>query len=254
MGVGMSGHLAITVTRWWTRAYTIGLPADVRAARCAEIESDLWESMHDPDVPQPQILPRLAGGLVDDVCWRANHLADESRMMWLTIATGCLLLAAMWEWLARPAIMTMLLESIWIFPIVESVHVLVITIFIGLSVMLDLRTLGLTLKRVPASEVASHILPWVAPSALVTLVSGMLLFLTDPSRFVASPFFRVKAIALVLAGINLLVFHAGVYSRVNEWDDASTPPRTARISAALSLLLWAIVVIASRLVAYNWFG
>jgi hypothetical protein len=254
MGVGMSAELAVAVARWWTRAYTVGLPTEVRAARCAEIESDLWESMHDPDVPRPQILPRLAGGLVDDVCWRANHLADESRMMWLTIATGCLLLAAMWEWLARPAIMTMLLESIWFYPIVQSAHVLVITVFLGLNVMLDLRTLGLTLRRVPASEVASHVLPWVGPSALVALVTGMLLFLTEPSRFIENPFFRVKAVALVIAAINLLVFHAGVYSRVREWDDASTPPRTARVSAALSLILWAVVVTAGRLVAYNWFG
>ena len=250
----MSAGLAMAVTRWWTRAYTVGLPAELREARRAEIESDLWESMHDPDVPRAQIVPRLAGGLVDDVCWRANHLADESRMVWLTIATGCLLLAAMWEWLARPAIMTMLLESIWFYPIVQSAHVLVIAIFLGLNLILDLRTLGLTLRRVPASEVASHVLPWVGPSALVALVTGMLLFLTEPSRFIENPFLRVEAIALVLAGVNLLVFHAGVYSRVGEWDDASTPPRAARVSATLSLVLWAIVVIAGRLVAYNWFG
>ena len=60
----MSGVLAITVTRWWTRVYTLGLPADLREARRAEIESDLWESLHDPDAPSPQILPRLAGGLL----------------------------------------------------------------------------------------------------------------------------------------------------------------------------------------------
>jgi len=250
----MSAELAVSVTRWWTRVYTLGLPADLRAARRAEIESDLWESLHDPAGPRVQILPRLAGGLVDDVCWRANHLADESRLMWLTIATGCLLLAAMWEWLARPAIMAMLLESVWFYPIVESVHVLVIVIFIGLNVMLDARTLGITLRRVPASEVAAHILPWVAPAALVTLVTGMLLFLTDPTRFSANPFFLVKTIALVLAAMNLLIFHAGVYSRVREWDNARTPPRAARISAACSLALWTVVLVASRLVAYNWFG
>jgi hypothetical protein len=250
----MSASVASAVTRWWTRVYTIGLRAELREARLAEIESDLWESMHDPDVERPQILPRLAGGLLDDVCWRANHLADESRIMWLTIATGCLLLAAMWEWLARPAIMQMLLESVWVFPIVESAHVLGMTVFIGLTVILDLRTIGATLRRVPASEVASHILPWVAPFALLTLATGMLLFLTEPLRFLANPFFVVKSIAVVLAGINQLVFHGTVYSRVEEWDDAARPPRPARISAALSLTLWAIVVITGRLIAYNWFG
>ena len=90
--------------------------------------------------------------------------------------------------------------------------------------------------------------------ALVTLVTGMLLFLTDPPRFVANPFFLIKTVALVLAAMNILIFHAGVYSRVREWDNASSPPRAARISAAVSLALWAVVLVASRLVAYNWFG
>jgi hypothetical protein len=254
MGVGVSAHLAMAITRWWTRVYTLGLPAGLREARRAEIESDLWESLHDPEVARPQILPRLAGGLLDDVCWRANHLADESRLMGLTVATGSLLLVAMWEWLARPAIMTLLLESIWFYPIVQSAHVLGITIFLGLNVMLDLRTLGLSFRQVRASEVASHILPWVAPSGLVTLVTGMLLFLAEPTRFISNPFFIVKATALVLAVVNLLVFHVGVYSRVDEWDDASRPPLAARVSAIFSLMLWAIVLIASRFVAYNWFS
>jgi hypothetical protein len=254
MGVRMSAQLAIAITRWWTRVYTLGLRAELRDARCAEIESDLWESLHDPDVTHAQILPRLAGGLLDDLSWRANHLADESRMMALTVATGSLLLIAMWEWLARPAIMTMMLESIWLYPIVQSAHVLGITVFLGLSVMLDLRTLGFSFREVRASEVAAQTLPWVAVSGLSTLVTGMLLFLAEPSRFVANPFFAVKAVALVLAAVNLLVFHLGVYSRVAEWDDTGRPPLAARASAVFSLTLWAIVLIASRFVAYAWFS
>src|SRR3954464_13253645 len=116
----MRASVASAVTRWWTRVYTIGLRAEVREARLAEIESDLWESMHDPDVERPQILPRLAGGLLDDVCWRANHLADESRMMWLTIATGCLLLAAMWEWLGRPPVLQSVARIACGFPLLEG--------------------------------------------------------------------------------------------------------------------------------------
>lgn len=127
---------AIAVARWWTRIYTLGLPADLRAARCAEIESDLWESLHDPDAPSPQIFPRLASGVVDDVCWRATHLADETRTVGLTIATGCLLLVAMWEWLARPAITQMIIGSVWLYPIVQSTHVLSIALFLGLNVIL----------------------------------------------------------------------------------------------------------------------
>ena len=250
----MTAQLAVVATRLWTRAYTVGLPAAVREARRAEIESDLWESLHDPDLPHPQILPRLAGGVLDDVWWRATLASEQTRTVWLTIATGCLLLVAMWEWLARPAIMESIQESIWIYPIVESVHVLGITVFLGLTMMLDLRVLGWSMRRVPVSELASYVLPWIAPSALVMLATGMLLFLEEPARFAANPFFIVKAVALGLAVLNQLVFHGTVYSHIEEWNLHSTPPRAARVCAASSLLLWSIVLIASRLVAYNWFG
>src|SRR5215203_1149090 len=136
MGVGMSARIAVLLTRWWTRLYTLGLPTEVRAARCDEIESDLWESLHDPQARHPQILSRLAAGIADDICWRGMHVPDEARTMGLTMVTAVLMLAAMWQWLARPTITTMIAESVWIYPVAESSHVLAIALFLGLTVML----------------------------------------------------------------------------------------------------------------------
>ena len=249
----MSAQVAVALTRWWTRLYTLGLPADVRSARCAEIESDLWESLHDPDVPHPEILPRLAGGIVDDVCWRAMHVPAESRTMWLSAATAFLLLAAMWEWLARPAVTRLIAESVWIYPIAESLHVLAIVLFLGLTVMLDLRLLGLTLRSVPVSDIVVRVLPWAVLGGVIAVITGMLAFLADADRFAGNVFFQIKAVALVLAVLNLLVFHFFVYSRVREWDLLPKPPLAARLSAIFSLSLWAVVVVTGRFVAYNWF-
>jgi hypothetical protein len=251
---GFSPTRAVSLTLWWTRLYTFGLPVAVREARRAEIESDLWESLHDPDVAHPQILPRLAAGIVDDVCWRAAHLPNESRTMWLSTVTAFLLIAAMWQWLARPAVTKFISESIWLYPIAESSHVLAIVLFLGLTVMLDLRLLGLTLRNVPVSEIVSHVLPWAVPGGVIAVVSGMLAFLADPERFTVNVLFQVKAAALVLAVLNLLVFHVAVYSRVSEWDLLPKPPLAARLSAVFSLALWAVVVVTGRLVAYNWFA
>ena len=249
----MNAPIAVRLTRCWTRLYTLGLPADVRAARCEEIESDLWESLHDPQSRHPQILSRLAGGITDDICWRGMQVPDEARTMGLTMVTVVLILAAMWQWLARPTITTMIAESVWIYPVAESSHVLAIALFLGLTVMLDLRLLGLTLRRVPVSEMVTRVLPWAVPGGVVAVVSGMLAFLSDPERFMVNVFFQVKAVALLLAVLNLLVFHLIVYSRVREWDLLPTPPLAARLSAAFSLTLWAVVVVTGRLVAYNWF-
>ena len=253
MGVGVSAAFAAAVTRGWTRVYTLGLPKDLRAARLAEIESDLWESLHDPETSSPRILPRLAGGLIDDVCWRTSYLPDETRTVGLTIATASLLLVAMWEWLARPAITEMIIESVWLYPIVQSLHVLSITVFLGLNVMLDLRLLGVTLRRVPVSEMLADALPWTTPAAFLTLGTGMILFIAEPDRFLSNPFFVVKLVALGLAVLNLVIFHAAIYARVSGWNNDAGPPFAARMSAAISLMLWATILVASRLVAYNWF-
>jgi hypothetical protein len=246
--------MAIALTRWWTRAYTLGLPADLREARRAEIESDLWESLHDPDSPRPQILPRLAGGVLDDMSWRVTLLPDETRAVGLSITSGCLLLLAMWQWLARPAIAEAIIGSTWVYPLAESVHVLSITLFLGLNVMLDLRLLGVTLRRVPASELLAQTLPWTSFAGLLTLASGMVLFVGEADRFAGNLFFQIKVGALALAILNLLIFHVAVYSRVEEWSAQPTPPWAARVCAVVSLALWAIVLFVSRLIAYHWFG
>ena len=60
-------------------------------------------------------------------------------------------------------------------------------------------------------------------------------------------------IMLVLAGLNAWVFHARVYSRVFDWDLDPITPRAARVGAAASLALWAVIIVSGRMIAYNWF-
>jgi hypothetical protein len=90
----------------------------------------------------------------------------------------------------------------WGYPLIESVHVLALCLFLGLAVMLDLRLLGLTMRRVAVSEVAGRLLPWTVAGFLIMIVSGALLFYGIPVRTYQSVFFRIKVILLVLSGLN----------------------------------------------------
>jgi hypothetical protein len=137
--------------------------------------------------------------------------------------------------------------------LVESVHVLTLCIFVGLAVMLDLRLLGVTMRRVPVSEVAHRLLPWTVAGFVVMVISGALLFYAIPVRSYQSIFFRFKMVMLILAGLNAWVFHSGVYRRLAAWDLDPVPPRAARVAAACSLILWASIVLSGRMIAYNWF-
>jgi hypothetical protein len=157
------------------------------------------------------------------------------------------------QWLEKTPWSVALHESLWVYPIVESVHVLTLCLFLGTAVMLDLRLLGLIMRRVPFSEAASRLLPWTTAGFALMVVSGSMLFYAVPVRSYLNIFFRIKVVMLMLAGLNAWAFHRSVYRRVAAWDMAPVPPVGARVAGALSLLLWGGIVVAGRMIAYNWF-
>jgi len=157
------------------------------------------------------------------------------------------------QWLEKTPWSIALHESLWVYPIVESVHVLTLCWFLGLAVMVDLRLVGLALRRVPVSQVAGQLGPWMVAGFAVMAASGALLFYAIPVRTYLNIFFRIKVGMLALAGVNAWVFQKTVYRRVAKWDLDAAPPRGARLAAWVSLALWVCIVVAGRMIAYNWF-
>lgn len=162
-------------------------------------------------------------------------------------------LISIFEWLAttRPSIA--MAQSIWAFPIAESIHVLSLCLFVGMAAMLDLRLLNLVMRDLPVSEVGKKLLPWTTTGFVLMVVSGALVFLNAPVRYYSNIFFRIKFSLLILAGVNAWFFHSGVWVRVSEWDLDSVTPFRARFAGLVSLLLWGCIVVAGRMIAYNWF-
>ena len=144
-------------------------------------------------------------------------------------------------------------ESRYAYDLIESVHVWALCLFFGLAVMFDLRLLGWTMRSVPVSEVARRLLPWTVVGFVVMVISGALLFSAIPLRSYQNIFFRAKMIMLTLAGLNVWIFHSGIYRRVATWDVNSVTPKAARVAGALSLVLWVAIVLSGRMIAYNWF-
>jgi hypothetical protein len=157
------------------------------------------------------------------------------------------------EWLASTEWSIALHESVYMYPLVESVHVLTLTVFLGSAVMLDLRLLGLTLRNVEVEEVVGHLEPLAVWGFLVMVTSGAMLFYAIPVRSFQNVFFRAKMIFLILAGLNAWIFHSGIYRSVGKWNLDRIPPKRARAAGLVSLVLWAFIVIAGRMIAYNWF-
>jgi hypothetical protein len=156
------------------------------------------------------------------------------------------------EWLAATKWSVALHESLFMYPLIESTHVLALTLFVGLTVMFDLRLLGWTFRNVPMTEFTRRLLPLAQGGFVVMLITGLLLFYAIPVRNYQNIFFRVKMVMLVLAVMNIWYFHNRTERRIAEWD-SGRPPRAARLAAIASIVLWFAIVVAGRMIAYNWF-
>ena len=156
-------------------------------------------------------------------------------------------------WLDATPNSVALRESLLVYPLIETTHVLTLALFLGLIALLDLRLLGYALRGTPVSETAGRLLPWALVGFALMSMSGALLFYSGPLRAYHNIFFRIKVVMIALAGVNALVFHYTIYKRVASWDLEPSPPFRAKLAGVCSLLLWSGVVICGRLQAYNWF-
>src|SRR4051812_25961061 len=103
-------------------------------------------------------------------------------------------MAAFCQWLASTSGSVALHESLYMYPLVESVHVLTLCLFVGLAAILDLRLMGIMLRRIPVSEVARRLLPWMAFGFTIMVISGVMLFYAIPVRSFHSVWFRTKCV------------------------------------------------------------
>ncbi len=121
----------------------------------------------------------------------------------------------------------MSLENSWIFPIVESIHVIGLAAFVGTIVLEDLRTLNFNLPDTRQLKM------WTHAGLALMLLTGVVMFLSDATRYLHNPAFDVKITLLVLA----LTAHFTVHRR------------GTRFTAGLSLALWTCVILAARAIA-----
>ena len=153
-------------------------------------------------------------------------------------------------WLEASAPAIAIAESEWLFPTIETVHVLALTMVFGSIAMLDLRLLGLANRSRGVSQLSGEVLPWTWTAFVVAAFSGALMFISTATTYYENTPFRIKVALLALAGLNMAVFQLGGYRSVASWDKSLPTPRSARIAAGLSLLLWIGVVFAGRWIGF----
>lgn len=156
------------------------------------------------------------------------------------------------SWLDTFESSTNLHESLYMYGWVESTHVLTLGLFLGMLLVIDLRLLGWGFTAIPASTLMEKLDKPMMIGFVIMVLTGLLLYYAIPVRSSQSIFFRVKLILLVAAGINAFLIRQMTHGKVLAWDRDPRPPSRIRVGAGLSLTLWAFIVAAGRMMAYDW--
>lgn len=110
-------------------------------------------------------------------------------------------------WLESTALAVLVRESAYGFPILVGIHILGLILCVGLLLWVDLRLLGVSLRGARVSEVYRGLSPWFLCGFAVMFVTGAILFTGFATSAYGNVYFRIKIAALVVAGINALIFH-----------------------------------------------
>ena len=159
---------------------------------------------------------------------------------------------AVLKWLEQTSIATAISENESLFPWIESVHVLAIVLVVGSIAIVDLRLIGLGSRDRAVMPLTKDVLPCTWVAFLVAACTGALLFMSKAVTYGHNFFFLGKMVLLVLAGINMVVFHLLVSRDVERWGAMPhTTPLPAKIAGVVSLCLWIAVVTFGRWIGFT---
>lgn len=138
----------------------------------------------------------------------------------------------------------------FLYPVLESIHILGIALLVGPAFTFDLRLLGAGHRIVPVTTAARYLLPLSHIGLGIVASTGIALLSAQATVVAAAYAAPWKLGLIVIAGINVLVFHKGIYRTVRSWDIDAPAPLSAKVSALISAFAWTGVILAGRFLAY----
>jgi hypothetical protein len=154
------------------------------------------------------------------------------------------------EWLETTSYALAVRQSDWLFPVIETIHIMALSLSVGTIIFVDLRLVGFRMKGYRLSAILEQLQPWTLAGFGIMFLTGAMLVPAHAVMYYESPFFRLKLLFLAAAGINAGLFHLTIYRTIKRWDTTAVP-FYAKLAGALSLLIWTVVVVLGRAIAYG---
>jgi len=156
-------------------------------------------------------------------------------------------LLTFFQWCEASGIGETIRKSSWLFPVIEAIHLLGLGVIGGAVLVVDMRLLGLGLKRQSAAELARNAQPWLVGSLVLMIITGGLLFLSEAIKCYYHDAFWFKMSCLFLA----IVFTFTIQRKVTMTDETRVSPVWSKVVAIVSVLLWAGVGIGGRWIGFS---
>jgi hypothetical protein len=154
-------------------------------------------------------------------------------------------------WLEASALATTIRNSLYLFPLIESLHVVGITAVVGTVLIIDLRLLGLASVNRSFTAIAADVFRWTWLAFVLAAVSGGLMFVTNATSYYGNVYFRLKMAMLVLAGANMLAFELTARRSVAAWNSWPAATPAGKRVAVASLAIWVVVIFLGRWVGFT---
>jgi hypothetical protein len=152
-------------------------------------------------------------------------------------------------WIHDSAYGALMRDVTWLFPTFQAIHLIGMTVLVGVIGIIDLRVLGFA-KALPLAPL-HRLIPLAMIAFAVNVITGLGFFASEPYAFAAVPAFRFKMLLVALAGLNALWFWISISPHVHSWGAGAETSRLAKGISLISLAFWVGIIFAGRFIAFS---
>jgi hypothetical protein len=154
------------------------------------------------------------------------------------------------KWLAGTSANAVVQKTLWLIPLMQTIHIICVALVFSSVVMIEFRILGYT-KSGSVAETARRFVPWIYACVVVMALTGSILIIGEPTRSLPSFEFQMKMLFLAIALVMTLLFTRSLRLHPDRWADHSAARTAHSTLAVVALAAWCAVVIWGRWIAYT---
>ena len=154
-----------------------------------------------------------------------------------------------WEaWVRSTELHAVIRQNWWIWPALETIHYIGLSLLLGTVGLFDLRVLGMA-KSIPPAAL-HQLIPLGIAGYILNIITGIGFFFGYPEQYAYNSAFHFKIAFMALAGMNVLVFYTASFREVKTLGAGADAPLRSKIITGVSLGSWVAVLICGRLLTF----